>query len=1174
MTKSDERDSKASPHVGNHQSFKVLVDTFKNSANAVAIVESNDLHGELVYCNTAFTKITGYKNVEAIGMTVNELYGPETNSEHILKLTDSIQRKKSCEVEILCYRKDKQTFWSNVSINPVPTEDSSTTFFIYIFHDVTEAKQEMLQKKLLHEIGELFYQEAPLPALLKKMMIHFVNLGKFNLAEIWLVNTGTSELNLKAYSSSNDATLKFYDDSTKSFKLGEGLPGNVWKTKKEEIWDNIDARKDFIRKSAAEKLGLKSALGLPLINDDQVIGVLVFFSDNAASSLEHYKDFFKNIKVALGLELKRKLLEEDLKQLVEYSPDILCIAGSEGKFIRVNPAFCRLLEYTEEELTTCPFTTFLHPDDRISTETEYGETISNSRRANGFVNRYLTKSGKTKWISWDSSEISSQDGSNFAYGRDITEQKELEDLLDNATRLARIGGWEIDLTNDTVYWSPITYEIHEADKNFVPTIKNVYKFYTDEFQSTVLDKIEKAIAKKIPWEYEALITTKKGNDCWVKVVGQAKFKDNKYVGSYGSIQDIHQRKSTELLLSSTADNIPGAIFQYMIRPDGTDAILQLTKGAYDLWNLSPEECMTDISLIWNQTKGGGDYDIVAETIGKSAETLEDWYCQYRSKLPNGKIIWHEGYGKPQKLKDGSILWDSLIIDITAQKQNQLELEKSVKTIEDYKFALDQSAIVAITNKKGEILSVNDNFCTISKFDRSELIGKTHKLINSGFHEREFFVHLWKTIARGNVWRGEIKNKAKDGSYYWVDTTIVPFLDKKNKPFQYLAIRFDVTSRKLADEEIQRSNERFQKVAEATHDAIWDWDIANDTLYRGSGFKELFGYDVKTKIESSNFWKDKFHPDDLPDIIQSLEAAIKDPTISNWSHEYRILQKNETIVSVVDRGVIIRNEKGTAIRMVGAITNITHRKEYEESLMQLNFSLTERAKELAVSNAELEQFAFVASHDLQEPLRMVTSFLTQLEKKYADSLDDKAKQYIHFAVDGAKRMREIILNLLDFSQVGKHKDSLEAISLEKVVQETLNMQSQLILERKAKITFKNLPTVYSYHSPLLQIFQNLIGNGIKYSKENLAPVIRVSAKELDNAWEISIQDNGIGIDPEYHDKIFVLFQRLHHKEEYSGTGIGLAVVKKIIESLGGDIWLESQPDNGSIFYFTLPKTNRL
>ena len=251
-------------------------------------------------------------------------------------------------------------------------------------------------------------------------------------------------------------------------------------------------------------------------------------------------------------------------------------------------------------------------------------------------------------------------------------------------------------------------------------------------------------------------------------------------------------------------------------------------------------------------------------------------------------------------------------------------------------------------------------------------------------------------------------------------------------------------------------------------------------------------------------------------------------------------------------------------------DITERKASDIRLKELNASLQQQTRQLATSNAELEQFAFVASHDLQEPLRMITSFMTLIEKKYNDVIDDKGRQYIHFAVDGAKRMRQIILDLLEFSKVKTLEDQPEDVKLDKVIKEILALYRKQIEEKKAKVVFGDLPVINTYKTPLRQVLQNLVSNSLKYSSVELPTEINISCVETENQWEIAVKDNGIGIEPQYFDKIFIIFQRLHNKETYSGTGMGLAIAKRIVENLGGKIWVESVKGEGTTFYFTILK----
>jgi len=241
----------------------------------------------------------------------------------------------------------------------------------------------------------------------------------------------------------------------------------------------------------------------------------------------------------------------------------------------------------------------------------------------------------------------------------------------------------------------------------------------------------------------------------------------------------------------------------------------------------------------------------------------------------------------------------------------------------------------------------------------------------------------------------------------------------------------------------------------------------------------------------------------------------------------------------------------------------------EELTMLNKGLQKKVVELAASNAELERFAYMTSHDLQEPLRMVTGFLQLLKKKYRDQLDPDAVRYIHFAVDGSERMKRLINDLLNYSRIQPDEKLTEETNLEEVWQEVRTIFRGRIHEEKAMITADLLPVVPAGRMRMLQLFQNLLGNALTY-RGAADPRIHVGVKEQADHWIFSVKDNGIGIDPVYFDKIFIIFQRLHALNEYSGSGIGLTICKKIVESQGGRIWVESAPGAGSVFYFTILK----
>jgi len=305
-------------------------------------------------------------------------------------------------------------------------------------------------------------------------------------------------------------------------------------------------------------------------------------------------------------------------------------------------------------------------------------------------------------------------------------------------------------------------------------------------------------------------------------------------------------------------------------------------------------------------------------------------------------------------------------------------------------------------------------------------------------------------------------------------------------------------------------------------------------------------------------------EDIPRLMEDMEDVRTSGgtyTDNNWRH----VKKNGEIIDVELTAHAIEYGQRKA-RMV-IINDITERRRADVLLRQLNADLQKHASELASSNAELERFAYIASHDLQEPLRMVSSFLQLLQKKYDAHLDEKANQYIRYAVDGSERMKALILDLLEYSRVGTGKGVFETVNMCEVMTGVSDIFHDKIIASRGQIDIGAMPVVKGDKVQLTQLIQNLISNALKYHGEG-PPHVQVMAKEVSKGWQFSVRDNGIGIDPQFFDKIFIIFQRLHNKSDYSGTGIGLAICKKIVERHGGRIWVESSPGAGSIFHFTI------
>lgn len=382
---------------------------------------------------------------------------------------------------------------------------------------------------------------------------------------------------------------------------------------------------------------------------------------------------------------------------------------------------------------------------------------------------------------------------------------------------------------------------------------------------------------------------------------------------------------------------------------------------------------------------------------------------------------------------------------------QAELEQRVKdrtsellvvntSLGQFKAALDEHALVSITDTAGTIIYANDKFCAISKFSRDELIGQNHRIINSGFHEKEVFIMLWKTITSGKPWKGELKNRAKDGTFYWVNTTIVPFLGDNGKPNQFVAILTDITERKKAEEEIQK----------------------------------------------------------------------------------------------------------------------------------LNIALQNRAQALEAANQELEAFSYSVSHDLRAPLRAVDGFSQMVLADYAERLDSEGKRMLGVVRSEAERMGHLIDDLLTFSRIGRLPVEPVAINMQVLVRKIYDELSALEPEREIRFILHPLPSVLGSESMIRQLWINLINNALKFTANRKVGEIEIGAKDdVPDGPIYFIKDNGVGFDMRYAGKLFVVFQRLHEQKEFPGTGVGLALVHRIIQRHGGRIWAEAAPERGATFYFTLP-----
>jgi len=501
-------------------------------------------------------------------------------------------------------------------------------------------------------------------------------------------------------------------------------------------------------------------------------------------------------------------------------------------------------------------------------------------------------------------------------------------------------------------------------------------------------------------------------------------------------------------------------------------------------------------------------------------------------------------------------------DITVERESKRRLQTA---LDEKQRILDSSLdIICTIDKNDRFIETNQASKTLWGYEPAELIGKNYfELIPAD--EQSVTYKIFSRVRAGESVRNfENQSIRKDSTLSYM---IWSFSYDKEEGIIY-GVGGDISEKKQI--ELQKEFERNNREAliNSSRDLIWSLDRSLRLISANKAFIEGLYNVTGIKLESGD-----------PLLIDHPYA---NHVHSLWKNLYERALSGEFIteeifISFDDKGGGRWHEtsfnpiyQGNEIIGVACYSrDITSAKQYEESLKGLNDTLNQRAEELASSNSELEQFAYIASHDLQEPLRMVTGFLTQLEKKYNAGLDETARKYIWFAVDGAARMRKIISDLLEYSRYGRQQFAFEDVDTKKLLDEVMQLDRNLIAENSATITYGHLPVVYAAKTPLHQVFHNLISNAIKYKQNDQRPEIHISSEITDEYWQFEFRDNGIGISEEYFQKVFVIFQRLHNKQEYTGTGIGLAIVKKIIDNHKGRIWVESQPGKGSSFFFTIP-----
>lgn len=543
-----------------------------------------------------------------------------------------------------------------------------------------------------------------------------------------------------------------------------------------------------------------------------------------------------------------------------------------------------------------------------------------------------------------------------------------------------------------------------------------------------------------------------------------------------------------------------------------------------------------------------------------------------------------------------------IHDITERKKNEIELEKAKEYAEKNERIIFEKNI-ELRNQLNQIIELEKRLqfaLSSSKTGAWDLDLQNYSVQRTLEHDKIFgyqellpewtydmflehvipefksevdkkFKHAIEHMAE---WNFECQIRRKDDEIRWIWLCGQHLMHEDGESHRMAGIIQDITERKLSESALKESEERLRLATEQSNVAVWEYDFNKNSMSRSLNHDKLYGLEWQP-IWNINTFLHATHPDDREYSNSHIMNSVAPNGPDNYSFDFRVVFPDGTIRWLfVNARVIERNESGQGLRVRGILMDITERKQLQYELEQANswleFKVQQRTAQLEASNKELEAFSYSVSHDLRAPLRHINGYVDLLSKKYYESLDEKARNYIEVISGASKKMGILIDDLLEFSKTGRKEFLNSEVDLNLVIQEILKELEADLKGRKINWNIQDMPHVFGDNALLKQAWKNLIGNAIKYTRKTSLPKISIGYKDETNYFVFFVRDNGVGFDMRYAHKLFGVFQRLHSQAEFEGTGIGLANVQRIIHKHAGKVWAEAELDKGATFYFSLPK----
>jgi PAS domain S-box-containing protein len=548
--------------------------------------------------------------------------------------------------------------------------------------------------------------------------------------------------------------------------------------------------------------------------------------------------------------------------------------------------------------------------------------------------------------------------------------------------------------------------------------------------------------------------------------------------------------------------------------------------------------------------------------------------QHAIEWPDGRRVFLSINGAPILDKSGEV--ESVVFaleDITERKRTEEALRESE---ERYRVVADNTYDWEFwISPDGQFL-YNSPSCQRITGHMAEEFAREPSLLNRIIHpeDRErFMLHHQQTMETRVSGEIEFRILLEDGRVHYVGHVCQPVFDEQGVHLGKRGSNRDITERKHAEVALRDSEERLRLTMEAANIGSWDWDVENDIWYASPIYYTMLGYEPKAGPADRDEWLERVHPDDRDYVAGKIQGVLT-RDFKEHRYEARLRHTDGTYRWQYVRGFEMkRDEQGKVTRMLGIRMDITERKQAEEKIQKLNQELEQRViqrtAQLEATNKELEAFTYSVSHDLRAPLRHINGFLELLRERLAANLDDHSRHYMDTISDSAKHMGQLIDDLLAFSRMGRNELSKTPVDLGVLVQEIIRELAPETQDRSINWRIADLPTVNGDRAMLRLVLTNLISNALKFSRERSQADIEIGCQVGEKETIVFIRDNGVGFDMAYADKLFGVFQRLHRVEEFEGTGIGLATVRRIIQRHGGRTWAEGKINQGATFFFSLP-----